>query len=296
MHIEALKVFCDVFETQSLTLAAERNYVTPSAIGQQIRVFEVKFGRKFLDTGSRLHKINPTPAGEVFYKQCKRVLASFAKLESGMDGQNCMMGKKVRVVTPYCVGRYDLPTKMGEFMAKVPAARIDLVYNRAKQVISEVLEETAEIGVVAFPEPDRRLTCLPMPGERMVLVCSTENKLANRRQIRANDLNALPLVSFERGTPTRKATDKILASHGVSIKQDLEFGNLESIKSAVALGFGVAIVPKSCVLKEQNSQQLAVLNLAGKEWERPIGVIFRSNKTLSIPAKKFIQSLVNDTY
>lgn len=296
MHIESLKVFCDVFETQSLTLAAERNYVTPSAIGQQIRVFEKKFGRKFLNMGSGRNGFNPTPAGEVFYKQCKGVLASFAKLERGMDAQNCLMGKKVRVVTPYCVGHYDLPTKMVGFMTKVPAARIELVYSRTKQVIREVLEETAELGVVAFPEPDRRLTCLPMLGERMVLICATDNNLANRRQIRANDLNGLPLVSFERDTPTRKATDKILASHSICVKQDLEFGNLESIKSAVSLGFGVAIVPQSCVLKEQNNQQLAVSDLAGKEWERPMGVIFRSNKSLSIPAKKFVQSLVNDTY
>jgi DNA-binding transcriptional LysR family regulator len=109
--------------------------------------------------------------------------------------------------------------------------------------------------------------------------------------VKAKDLNGLDFVLFERDTPTRKATDKILKSHGVEVKKVAEFDNIETIKRAVAVGFGLAIVPLPAVTDDERSGQLAVVKLAEKEWVRPIGVIYRSDRNLSLAAKKFIQIL-----
>ena len=49
MHIETLKVFCDLVETQSFSLAAERNFVTQSAVSQQVKTLEDKFNRRLLE-------------------------------------------------------------------------------------------------------------------------------------------------------------------------------------------------------------------------------------------------------
>jgi len=45
MHIETLKVFRDLVDLQSFSLAAERNFITQSAVSQQIRTLEEKFKR-----------------------------------------------------------------------------------------------------------------------------------------------------------------------------------------------------------------------------------------------------------
>jgi DNA-binding transcriptional LysR family regulator len=99
------------------------------------------------------------------------------------------------------------------------------------------------------------------------------------------------MVLFERDTPTRKATDKILKARGVEVKKVAEFDNIETIKRAVQVGFGVAIVPLPSIVDEQRSGQLAVVKLAEKDWVRPVGVIYRTDRNLSLAAKKFIQLL-----
>jgi DNA-binding transcriptional LysR family regulator len=43
VHIETLKIFCDVVENQSFSLAASQNYITQSAVSQQIRGRQVRF-------------------------------------------------------------------------------------------------------------------------------------------------------------------------------------------------------------------------------------------------------------
>ena len=70
-----------------------------------------------------------------------------------------------------------------------------------------------------------------------------------------------------------------------------EFDNIETIKRAVEVGFGLAIVPYMSVVDEEKNSQLAVVQLAEKDWIRPVGVIHRSDRTLSIAAKKFVQLL-----
>ncbi|MBC7798896.1 MAG: LysR family transcriptional regulator substrate-binding protein, partial [Pyrinomonadaceae bacterium] len=106
-----------------------------------------------------------------------------------------------------------------------------------------------------------------------------------------DQLNEQDFVLFERDIPTRKATDKILKNHGVVVHKVAEFDNIETIKRAVEVGFGLAIVPRPSVLDEQKSGQLKIISLAESEWKRSVGIIHRTDRTLSIAAKKFVQLL-----
>ena len=100
---------------------------------------------------------------------------------------------------------------------------------------------------------------------------------------------------FERDIPTRKATDKILKSYGVSVCKVAEFDNIETIKRAVEVGLGSAIVPHPSVMDEEKTGQLSVVKLREKDWRRPIGVVYRSDRELSLAAKKFVKLLEKDS-
>jgi LysR family transcriptional regulator, transcriptional activator of the cysJI operon len=291
MHIETLKVFCDLVDTQSFSLAAERNFITQSAVSQQIRTLEDKFKRRLLERVRGRREVRLTSAGEVFYRESKNVLASYDTLQENMRGLVGTISGTVKVATVYSVGLHELPVKVREFMSKFPAAKIDLEYSRTTRVVRDVLNGTVELGVVAFPEPRRGLTIVPMVSDRMVLICPPDHEFAEREQIKSKELKGRDFVLFERDIPTRKATDKILKSYGVDVRKAAEFDNIETIKRAVEVGFGLAIVPHPSVMDEEKNKQLSVVQLAEKEWVRPVGVIFRSDRALSIAAKKFVQLL-----
>jgi len=293
MHIETLKVFCDLVDLQSFSLAAERNFVTQSAVSQQIRTLEDKFKRRLLERVRGRREVRLTSAGEVFYRESKNVLASYDQLQESLRGLVGKIGGTVKVATVYSVGLHELAPKVREFMSKFPSARIDLEYSRMTKVLRDVLNGQVELGVLAFPEPRRGLTIVEMPSDRLVLICPPDHKFAKKAQVKAKDLSGKDFVHFERDTPTRKATDKILKAHNVEVKKVAEFDNIETIKRGVEVGFGVAIVPLPTVIEEERNGQLAVVKLAEKEWVRPVGVIYRSDRSLSLAAKKFVQLLEN---
>lgn len=292
MHIEALKKFCDLVETENIALAAARNFVSEAAINQQIRMLEDKFARQLIKRGRGRSRINLTPVGKIFYRESKNVLAAFDALCEEMRGrQNSAIYPPVKVAAVYSVGFYELPEKMREFMRKFPQAKIDLEYSRATRIKRDVLDERIEIGIVAFPEPHPSLTIVPMQSSRLVLICPTDHEFAERRQIEAKELTGSDFVQFDRDLPTSKAIDKILKSYGVKINRTAEFDNIETIKCAVESGLGSAIVPHSSVKSEAKNGQFAVVELAENDWARPAGAIYRNNRTLSATAKKFVRLL-----
>ena len=86
MHIETLKVFCDLVEMQSFSLAAERNFVTQSAVSQQVRALEEKFKRRLLERVRGRREVRLTPAGEIFYRESKSVLHCYDQMNESMSG------------------------------------------------------------------------------------------------------------------------------------------------------------------------------------------------------------------
>ena len=293
MHIETLKIFCDLVDMQSFSLAAERNFITQSAVSQQVRTLEEKFKRRLLERVRGRREVRLTPEGEVFYRESKNILEAYDQLQENMGSLVGKISGTVKVATVYSVGLHELPPKVREFMSKFPSVKIDLEYSRTTRVIRDVLSGAVELGVVAFPELRRGLTVVPMASDRLVLICPPDHEFSERTQIKVKELKGRDFVLFERDIPTRKATDKILKSYGVDVRKAAEFDNIETIKRSVEVGFGLAIVPHPSVIDEEKNNQLAVVELAEKDWIRPVGVVYRSDRTLSVAAKKFVQLLEN---
>ncbi len=291
MHIETFKVFCDLVEMQSFSLAAERNFVTQSAVSQQIRTLEEKFKRKLLERVRGRREIKLTPAGDVFYTECKNVLDAYNQMRENMNTLVGRVSGTVKVATVYSVGLHELPPKVREFMSKFPSIKIDLEYSRTTRVVRDVLKGVVELGVVAFPEPRKGLTIVPMASDRLVLITSPDHELSGKDKIDVKELKGRDFVLFERDIPTRKATDKILRSYGVSVQKVAEFDNIETIKRAVEVGFGIAIVPHPSVVDEEGNGQLSVVKFNEKDWSRTVAVVHRADRDLSLPAKKFVELL-----
>lgn len=294
MHIETLKVFCDLVDLESFSLAAERNFITQSAVSQQIRTLEEKFNRRLLERIRGRREVKLTAAGDVFYRESRNVLAAYEMLNENLRGVVGKIGGTVRVATVYSVGLHELPSKVREFMTKFPAAKIDLEYSRTTRVVRDVLNGTVELGILAFPEPRRGLTITPMPDDRLVLITPPDHRFSERKKIKVTDLQGEDFVLFERDVPTRKAMDRIFKANGVEVKKVAEFDNIETIKRAVEVGFGIAIVPDTTVTEAKKAGTIAVIQLAEKYWVRTVGMIHRSDKSLSLAAKKFIQLLEKD--
>jgi DNA-binding transcriptional LysR family regulator len=124
----------------------------------------------------------------------------------------------------------------------------------------------------------------------LVLACHPQHPFAKLKAVKLKALNGQKLISFDPDMPTRKALDKLLKSHGVTVDHAMEFDNIETVKRAVELDCGVAIVPEVTVRQEVAGQTLAAVPLEGNHF-RTLGAIHRKGKVLSPAIRQFIALL-----
>src|SRR3972149_3974970 len=97
MHIETLKVFCDVVETGSFSLAASQNFITQSAVSQQLRALEAKYRCKLLE-------------------RSRGGVARYSDVESELQHSCSVVGGHLRVAIVYSVGLHELPPYLKEYL------------------------------------------------------------------------------------------------------------------------------------------------------------------------------------
>jgi DNA-binding transcriptional LysR family regulator len=71
----------------------------------------------------------------------------------------------------------------------------------------------------------------------------------------------------------------------------MEFDNIETVKRAVEIDHGVAIVPQATVVQEVKQGTLAAISFKGKEFTRPLAILHRKGRVLTPAMKKFIEIL-----
>lgn len=288
MQFESLKVFCDLAETESFTKAAQINSVSQSAVSQTISALERHFKSLLIERSKKNFRL--TTEGEVLYHYSKEILQTYDAIHSRMQEIKHVISGDIRVATVYSIGLYDLPPYVKRFMQSYPDVNVHVEYRRSNQVYEGVLGNIVDLGLVAYPAPDPKLQIVLLRKDRLVLACHPDHALAKLKSVRLKALNGQKVISFEPDMPTRKALDKMLKGQGVTVEHVMEFDNIETVKRAVELDCGVAIVPETNIRQEVTKQTLASVPLEGNHF-RPLAAIHRKSKVLSPAIKHFIALL-----
>ena len=75
----------------------------------------------------------------------------------------------------------------------------------------------------------------------------------------------------------------------------MEFDNIETIKRAVEIDAGVALLPEPTVAREVQAGSLVVLPLDTDELVRPVGILQRRGRELTATARRFIELLQSES-
>ena len=289
MHLETLRLYCDVVRLRSFSRGAEQNFVSQSAASQSVQQLETQLGVVLIDRTKRPFVI--TREGEAFYAAARGILESWEKAKTEVAAVKARVDGTVRVAAIYSVGLHDMSRPMQQFMSLYPAARVQLECLHPHKVVEAVLTGEADIGVMSYPPADRALSVVPLREEPMALVCHPNHRLGRRRVVMPADLAGEAFVAFDAGLTIRKAIDRALRQHNVRVNIVMEFDNIETIKQAIIIAAGISILPRHTVQKEASIKTLAAVHVAMPDLVRPVGIVHRRQKPLTPTAERFVQML-----
>ena len=289
MHVDSLKVFCDLVETTSFSKAAAAHGITQSAVSQQVRALETRFGCTLLERSRS--GVAATPEGHAFYATCKEMLASWSAFESRLSELKNEVSGELRIASIFSIGLHDLPARLDAFRARYPDIVVQVEYRRSAEVYELVESGGVHIGLVAFPSTRPGIMFEIFDEDELVVICHPKHPLAAKKRIALTAVAGEPFIGFEPDTPTRKMTDRYLRKAGVKVSPVNEFDNIETVKRVVEIGSGISIVPARTVAAEVASRQLAAIKIESPRMTRPLATIVSRNRPRPPGMKEFIALL-----
>jgi len=292
MHIENFKTFSDLVENESFSRAAKLNGITQSAVSQQLRSMERHFNVLIVDRSQKQFRL--TQEGQRLYESSKEILHLYDRLDCEIQEMRKVISGNIKLATIYSVGLHELPKYLKQFMQEYPSVNVHVEYRRSNHVYDDVLHNAVDLGVVAFPIKNRQLEVIPFKTDHLVVAVSSTHPLAVHEDVSIHDLEGHDFVGFDKDIPTRKATDEIFREAKVSLEPKMEFDNIETVKRAVEINAGFAILPAMTIAQEVRNGLIREIPFRKKKFSRPIALIHRKGRVLTPAMKKFVRLLTGE--
>lgn len=289
MHIETLRIFCDLADSRSFSKTAEKHLLSQSAVSQQLAQLELAHKCQLVTRKRR--PIELTAAGQLFYTAAKDILERYDLLRSELNTLKTTTETRINIAAIFSIGMHSLPDYVKKFMVSYPNVNVHIEYLSADIICEQILSGEIDIGIVAVPKKDRRLDVYDFEEEPLLLACSPRHPLAKETQVDIHKLQFERFIAFENAVPTRLWIDAILARYNTVVRPVMEFDNIETIKRAVEINGGVSILPEPTIVQEVASGTIKAVPFSNERFVRPTGIIVRKDRALSQAARYCIELL-----
>lgn len=278
-----LKVFYTVAQRLSFTKAAAELFITQPAVSKHIQELEEYHKIKLFErNGSR---IAITAAGNVLLKHVKNIFDIYSEIDFDMNALLQTQSGVLRVGASTTVSQYIIPPVLAQFHQKLQDVQVRLWNGNTEQMETALLQQEIEIGIVEGKSKNKLIKYTPFLKDELVLVCNSKNPLTNRETIGIDDLKQMRFLLREQGSGTLEVIDDALKALGVKLSDlqvEMQLGSTESIKSYLMNSNCVAFISIHAIQKEQQNEELYLLDLDRFAIERFFYIITLQGKTHSL--------------
>jgi DNA-binding transcriptional LysR family regulator len=289
MDTRQLAAFCAVVEKSSFSQAAEKLGVTQPAVSLQVRALEERLGQTLLDRSGR--RVEPTEAGLRLYRSAQRMLALEEQLYDEVAADSGELQGTLAIGASTGPGAHLVPLLLCEFQQEHPELHVSLSIWDTQTVSEKVALRELELGVVGALRRNRSLEFEPLVRDEIVLAVPPGHRAAGG-SVSVDDLREETVIAMQEGAGVRQVVDEELRRAGLRVRElepKLELGLQESVKSAVAAGFGVTFISRTAIEGELDAGTLAMARVAGLEPARQIYVVRAKGRPPTRAAAAFLE-------
>jgi DNA-binding transcriptional LysR family regulator len=289
MDTRQLAAFCAVVEKSSFSQAAEKLGVTQPAVSLQVRALEERLGQTLLDRSGR--RVEPTEAGLRLYRSAQRMLVLEEQLYDEVAAESGELQGTLAIGASTGPGAHLVPLLLCEFQRDHPQLHVALSIWDTQTVSEKVAQRELELGVVGALRRNRSLEFEPLVRDQIVLAVPPGHPAAGG-SVTVDDLRAETVIAMQEGAGVRQVVDEELRRAGLRVRElepKLELGLQESVKSAVAAGFGVTFISRTAIEGELASGTLATAQVAGLDPARQIYLVRAKGRPPSRAAASFLE-------
>jgi DNA-binding transcriptional LysR family regulator len=286
MDIHQLETFLAVADEKGFSRAARRLRRTQPAISQVVRKLEADLGEVLFERHARDGTL--TAAGEVLREYARRMLALRAEAASAMEELKSLDRGRLLIAANEYTCLYLLPI-LHRFHRLCPQIAVSIQRSLASRIPDDVLERTVEIGILSFRPEGDLFRSIAVYTDELAFVVNPDHPLAKEKGITLEDLGAESFIAHNVPSPLRRQVVAAFEKHKTPLNMGMELPSLEAVKRFVAMGNGVALVPRLTVDRELLNGELVQVPVEALRFERHLRLVHRKRANLSHAATAFLK-------
>lgn len=290
INLYKLEIFTVVVQAGSFSKAAERLYLTQSAVSQHIQDLESQLGAQIFHRGRR--GVSLTVAGAVLLDYANAILKLLREAENAVTNVELLVGGQLKIGATPGADVYLMPDWVGSFQHRFPLLTVSLETNITSQIAADVMHHVIDLGVVEGElRAEEGLKQVELLEVNQVVIVGANHPWFNLNAISVEMLSGQPFIARLRQSHTRTWIENLLQPQKVNLNIIAEFANPEAIKRAVIAGMGISILPEYTVQPELKLGILHALTIQGLTLHRTIKLIWQHGEPFNPIARAFLTHL-----
>ena len=297
MNLNQLRYFVSVAENGSFTRAAASQYISQTAITQQIRALEENVGAKLFDRNSR--PVSLTPEGKVFLKEAREILGRMDMALTRIREASTGLEGELRLGYTKGYEHSDLPKHLRGFHQEYPNVLISCYRCDTDMLASGLINGEYDVIFTWDSTNIREEEAVQLRVVEHVPLCVAlyaDHPLARRSELTRRELKQENILYMSPSGTGNSFGDAFYISlyqrAGYQPNIILRSNDMESILMMVAAEEGISIVPEYSHPWDIGTENVVFVPLSGKEETEEILIAWRGDN--ENPAlRHFLQKFPN---
>ncbi|UXY15101.1 LysR family transcriptional regulator [Chitiniphilus purpureus] len=274
LELRHLRTLSAIRDAGSLTRAAERLFLTQSALSHQIRLLEEHYGLPLF--ARKQAPLRFTPAGEKLLALAGEVLPRVAAIERDIAKLREGEAGQLRIAVE-CHTCFDwLMPAMDSFRERWPEVELDIVSGFHADPVGLLFEDRADLAIVSERDNEARIAYFPLFAFDMVGLVAKDHPLAAKPSLTAADFAGETLITYPVPDDMLDLIRKVLKPAGINPRRRTSELTV-AILQLVASRRGVAALPRWSVQHYIER---------GYVQAKPIGAGLQSELHAAVPAER----------
>ncbi|MFZ5633866.1 MAG: LysR substrate-binding domain-containing protein [Bacillota bacterium] len=290
LNLNQIKTFVTVIEEGSLSAAADKLKLTQPAVSLHIQNVEDYFGVTLLNRRGR--EIELTPVGESLFREGKKLIASYQKIEDAIFTEIFRSKNRIAIGAGPIMIDYFIPHMMGFFKKNHPG--IDLVAEpmETDNIVRGVLDHSLDVGFIGYNVKNSKLAVEEWVRDELLLIVPPEHPFARKEYIYLDDLKGQEFVWHKEVTGIRMFfEDKIKkAGKDVDISPAIIVSSTMSVLTSVQAGLGISLISRWVAEKPIQAGMIASVPIKDVSLTRNLYVITHRLKKKPPVVLKFLEA------
>lgn len=261
MELQQLRYVVEVADTLSFTRAAERCFVTQSALSHQIASLEREIGRRLFVRSSR--SVRLSEAGQAFVEHARIALRAAERAKEDAAAVDGVVEGTLRIGVIPTVTAIDVPAVLVAYRAAHPRVRVELQVGNSDVLIRRLRQGELDIALLGLRDglEPVGVASHALSREQLVAVFPGGHEVALRDSIELEDIAGMTFADFPAATSGRAQSDAAFAAAGLTRDVAFEADSATLILGLVESGLAVTLLAPGTV--ERSGVDVATAEVRG---------------------------------